>query len=175
MIKNVMICLFVVATPFVFGAIYCAGYPQETKKVALPESQEITGKCILVSDADTITVSRDTGIEVKIRLAEIDCPESDQPFGDIAHDVTAALVLGQEIQVNITGKDRYNRLIGTVYCGHELSVNEILLRCGLAWHYKQYSKNEYFAQLQDEAQKYNKGLWAYQPIEPAVHRKQKKR
>ncbi|MBN1689014.1 MAG: thermonuclease family protein, partial [Candidatus Omnitrophica bacterium] len=47
-----------------------------------------TGKVVGISDGDTISVMRDRQ-EVKIRLAEIDCPEGHQPFGGKAKQFTS--------------------------------------------------------------------------------------
>ena len=40
-----------------------------------------SGRVVHVADGDTITVLRPGNVEEKIRLAEIDCPESGQAFG----------------------------------------------------------------------------------------------
>ena len=42
-------------------------------------AQTFSGKCVGVSDGDTIKVLRD-GREARIRLEGIDCPESGEPF-----------------------------------------------------------------------------------------------
>ena len=42
-------------------------------------AQTFSGKCVGVSDGDTIKVLRD-GREAKVRLEGIDCPESGEPF-----------------------------------------------------------------------------------------------
>ena len=44
---------------------------------------DFSGKVVGIADGDTITVLRDK-TPVKIRLADIDAPESAQPFGNRA-------------------------------------------------------------------------------------------
>ena len=41
----------------------------------------IQGKVVGISDGDTITVLTENKVRYKIRLAEIDTPESRQPYG----------------------------------------------------------------------------------------------
>jgi endonuclease YncB( thermonuclease family) len=61
--------------------------------------ETFTGKCIGVSDGDSITVMK-AGRAEKIRLEGIDCPELGQDFGNRAKQFTSALVFGKEVQVN---------------------------------------------------------------------------
>ena len=53
------------------------------------------GRVVAVIDGDTITVEQGEGIRVKIRLWGIDCPESDQPWGDRATAFTTEKCLGK--------------------------------------------------------------------------------
>ena len=46
-------------------------------------AQSFTGKCVGVTDGDTITVLRE-GRQVKVRLEGIDCPERGSPFSNNA-------------------------------------------------------------------------------------------
>ena len=48
--------------------------------VALNAHADITGKVIAVADGDTLTVLHDR-TPIKVRLTEIDAPESRQAFG----------------------------------------------------------------------------------------------
>ncbi len=58
-------------------------------------AQTFTGKCVGISDGDTIKVLR-SGQETKIRLEGIDCPESGEPFSAKAKKFTSSLVYGED-------------------------------------------------------------------------------
>jgi micrococcal nuclease len=115
------------------------------------------GKVVSVTDGDTIKVLKD-GIQVKIRLAAIDCPEKGQPYGQAAKKFTANLVAGKSVKIWSTDTDRYGRTIAFVFVG-STDLNKELLKAGLAWHYKQYSRDPELAKLEFEARSKKVGLW----------------
>jgi endonuclease YncB( thermonuclease family) len=50
-----------------------------------------------------------------------------------------------------------------------------MLEAGYAWHYKHYDNNKYYADLEKEARKAKRGLWADQkPQAPWTYRKLQK-
>jgi micrococcal nuclease len=116
------------------------------------------GKVVGVSDGDTIKVLKD-GKQVKIRLAAIDCPEKKQPYGQKAKQFTSDMVAGKVVKVWETDTDRYGRIVGFVFIGDK-NLNKELLSAGLAWHYKQYSRDPEMAKLEFEARSAKRGLWA---------------
>ena len=91
------------------------------------------GKVVSITDGDTIKVLKD-GIQVKIRLAAIDCPEKGQPYGQAARKFTAKLVAGRSVKVWPSDTDRYGRTVAFVFIGGT-DLNKELLKAGLAWHY----------------------------------------
>jgi micrococcal nuclease len=116
------------------------------------------GKVVSVSDGDTIKVLKD-GQQVKIRLAAIDCPEKKQPYGQKAKQFTADMVAGKVVKIWEIDTDRYGRIVGFVFIGDK-NLNKELLRAGLAWHYKQYSRDPEMAKLKFQARSAKRGLWA---------------
>ncbi len=66
-------------------------------------------KVVGVSDDDTITVKRQ-GRGVKVRLAEIGCPEKRQPFGTKAKQFTSDHCFGKIVTAKPTDIDRYGRI-----------------------------------------------------------------
>ncbi|KAI3944645.1 hypothetical protein MKW98_021103 [Papaver atlanticum] len=52
----------------------------------------------------------------RIRLRGIDAPENKQPFGKEAKKELTQLVKGNCVIVHVYGEDKYNRLVGDVYC-----------------------------------------------------------
>jgi len=121
--------------------------------------QNFAGKCVGVSDGDTISVMHDGRAE-KIRLYGIDCPESAQPFGTKAKQFASAAVFGKNVKVYVTGTDRYKRTLGWVFEGKQC-LNRDLVGAGLAWHYNQYAPKEAkLASLEVDARKAGRGLWS---------------
>lgn len=134
-----------------------------------------TGKVTGIKDGDTFEVLYD-GEPEKVRLAEIDCPEKSQPFGNNAKQYASDLCFGQTVTVTSDGKrDRYGRVVGTVVTQNGINVNAELIKAGLAWHYKDYSDNEELAALEEQARAMRAGLWAdAKPIPPWEWRKNKR-
>jgi len=107
------------------------------------------GKVVGVTDGDTIKVLKD-GKQIKIRLASIDCPEKGQPYSQVARKFTAKLIAGKIVKVWPTDTDRYGRTVAFVFADG-VDVNKELLKAGLAWHYKHYSRDPELAKLEFEA------------------------
>jgi len=53
---------------------------------------------------------------IKIRLADIDAPESRQAFGARSKQALSDLCFQQEARLETQGRDRYGRTIAAVYC-----------------------------------------------------------
>ena len=115
------------------------------------------GKVVSVSDGDTIKVLKD-GKQVKIRLAAIDCPEKGQPYGKKAKQFTVSMVAGKIVKIWETDTDRYGRIVGFVFIDDK-NLNKELLKAGLAWHYKQYSRDPELTKLEFQARSAKRGLW----------------
>jgi len=131
------------------------------------------GKVVSVTDGDTIKVLKD-GIQIKIRLAAIDCPEKGQPYGQAARKFTAKLVAGKIVKVWPTDTDRYGRTVAFVFVG-STDLNKELLKAGLAWHYKRYSRDPELAKLEFEARAQKVGLWKEpDPVAPWEWRRNKR-
>lgn len=131
----------------------------------------ITGKVVGVMDGDTIEIlsNRQT---YRIRLDGIDCPEKNQAYGTVAKQVTSGLCFGKTVKAKVMDKDRYGRYVAKVILPGGGELNATLLKNGYAWHYKQYSKDSYYASLELAARKARKGLWAdTNPIPPWDYRR----
>ena len=158
------------------------GQPQpEVKKVkskkrkAVRALKTFTGKVTAIKDGDTFEVLFDGEAE-RVRLAEIDCPESQQAFGQRAKQFASDLCFGKTVTVSAAGKrDRYGRVVGTVVTAGGVNVNEALVKAGYAWHYKSYSSNAQLGVYENEARQKQLGLWADKnPTAPWEWRKNKR-
>ncbi len=131
---------------------------------ALPAAT-ITGKVVKVVDGDTVHVLDAANTRHKIRLAGIDAPERKQPFGAKAKAYLAGLVAGEPVEVEWNKRDRYKRIVGKIiHDGRD--VNLSMVRAGMAWWYRKYSKEQslvdrgLYAAAEAKARFSRVGLWA---------------
>lgn len=121
--------------------------------------QIIKGKVIRIADGDTMTILGSDNVNTKVRLHGIDCPESNQDFGQVAKRFVAELCFGQTVSVEVKDIDRYKRTVGTVYAADGTNINLALLQAGLAWHYTSFDKSVSYAEAERDARKEGRGLW----------------
>jgi endonuclease YncB( thermonuclease family) len=125
----------------------------------------ITGKVVGVSDGDTITVLDASKAQHKIRLAGIDAPEKAQAFGNRSKQHLSDSVFGKNVEVISEKNDKYGRTVGKVMVnGKDANLEQI--RAGLAWHYKEYAKEQSasdrdaYANAESSARSSKAGLWS---------------
>ena len=135
------------------------------------------GKVVGVSDGDTITVLDGSKIQHKVRLAGIDAPEKNQPYGQASKTHLSNLVFGKLVTIETQKLDRYKREIGMVLSDGK-DINLAQIEAGMAWHYKQYQRDQspadrrLYSDTERVAQLTRKGLWADKsPIPPWEFRK----
>ena len=75
--------------------------------------------------------------QISIRLANVDAPEHDQPWGREAREALARLVRGGRPGFRLLYRDQYARVVALVSV-KGIVVNEQLVRDGHAWAYEQY-------------------------------------
>ena len=149
-------------------------------------AESLLGRVVGVTDGDTVTVLDAAKAQHKVRLAGIDAPEKGQPFGERSKENLSRLVFGRDVRVDWHKKDRYGRLVGTVWvasphapchqrsdCAKTLDAGMAQLTVGLAWHYKKYASEQdpqqrgQYAFAEEEAKARRVGLWAYaNPVPP---------
>jgi endonuclease YncB( thermonuclease family) len=139
-------------------------------------AEVLLGHVVVVSDGDTITVLDDTKQRHVIRLMGIDAPEKAQAFGQKAKQSLSDLVFDRDVSITWFKKDRYGRTVGQVYLDDTDVCLEQIKR-GLAWHYKQYEREQSvedrsrYADAEKEARIARTGLWAdSSAIEPSKFR-----
>lgn len=142
---------------------------------SLAQAQSVVGKVVAVSDGDTLTLLIDKQ-QHKIRMAGIDAPESKQDFGRKAKEDLSMLVFGKVVAVEGTKTDKYGRLVRKVLV-EGVDANLAQIRAGLAWHYKEYEKEQTkadrdaYAAAEKEARNATIGLWSMpNPRRPAEFR-----
>lgn len=137
---------------------------------------DLSCKVVAISDGDTFTCLTDAKQQVKVRMSEIDTPESKQPYGNRAQQALSALIFGKTVTLKTQEKDRYGRTVARVYVG-STDVNAELIKQGAAWVYRAYNKDKSLIPLEDQARKAKRGLWALpesERVPPWDWRKQSK-
>lgn len=117
---------------------------------AIIQAQVVYGVATYISDGDTFRFLASDGIKLKVRVADIDCPEKVQPYGLEAKEFVLKSIEGKEITLNIQYTDRYGRKVARVGFDNK-DLSEELLRNGLAWHYKKHSKEVLLAMIEQKA------------------------
>lgn len=120
---------------------------------------EIIGRVVRITDGDTLTVLNMGNQQIKVRLSEIDTPESHQPYGSRAKQALSDLAFGKDVRVIVRSTDRYGRTVGRVYAG-TIDVNAEMVRQGAAWVYRQYNRDPLLVSFEHEARLARRGLWA---------------
>ena len=120
---------------------------------------ELLGRVVGLADGDTLTLLTAERRQVRVRLGEIDTPESRQPYGTRAQQVLSGLVFGKDVRIVVQDTDRYGRTVGRVYTGPQ-DVNAEMVRQGAAWVYRQYSHDAGLLRVEAEAKAARRGLWA---------------
>ncbi|HUH26583.1 thermonuclease family protein [Gelidibacter sp.] len=135
--------------------------------IAVGLSQSLTGKVVGIMDGDSFKLLTLDSTLVRVRLANIDCPEKKQPFSAKATQFTADAIFGKMVTISIQKTDRYQRYISNVTYNDSLSLCHELVKNGLAWHYVTYSKDKTLQALEDKAKAAKVGLWKdLKPIAP---------
>jgi len=142
-------------------------------------------KVVRVYDGDTVkAVGQD--IEIKVRLAGIDAPETPgrkrqpgQPFSDASKKFLAGLVLNKNVEIRGYGLGPHNRIIGEIFVDGK-NVNHEMVRAGLAAVYQGKSPDELdlesYQKLETEARNAGRGVWSQgkQYIPPRVWRRKQR-
>ena len=125
-----------------------------------------------VIDGDTIRIKYN-GSSEKVRLLLVDTPETNhetlgvQPYGPEAKQFVQQLLAEQQtvyLEFDVSYRDKYKRLLAYVYTEDGISVQEQLLKNGLARVAYIYDPNtkhvDWFKSIQKEAQTSAVGIWS---------------
>ena len=128
------------------------------------QAADLRGRVVAVSDGDTVTVLDAERHQYKVRLAGIDAPEKAQAFGQASKISLSDQIFGREVAVSWEKKDRYGRIIGKISVDQrDVCLEQI--RRGMAWHYKQYARDQApddrgaYAEAEVAARAARAGLW----------------
>ncbi len=155
-----------------------AAFTVATLALASAAAGTLTGRVVGVSDGDTITVLDASKRTHKIRLLGIDSPEKKQPFGERAKQSLSDLVFDKQVTVEGSKQDRYGRDLGKIMLdGQDINLEQV--RRGMAWHYKQYARDQSpqdrmaYAEAENAARQKRVGLWQdAHPVPPWSFRRE---
>lgn len=156
-------------------------------------AETLIGTATHIYDGDTFILQADNRYH-RIRLASIDAPELNQPYGLEAARLLRKLVYNKTVIAQVIDTDIYGRKVAKVYVSTkgtgdfgrkqplspvpmaELPVAELLLEQGAAWHYGRYDiyNEEYdlYQRLERRSRTNKVGLWAQdRPVPPWAWRK----
>lgn len=137
----------------------------------------LEGKVVGVTDGDTIRILDASKVQHNVRLAGIDAPEKKMPFGQRSKQNLSNLVYGKRVEVEGKKTDRYGRLVGKVLVdGRDANLSQ--KEAGMAWHYKQYQREQSaadridYSEAEIKAAGSQQGLWTDKnPVAPWDWRK----
>ncbi|MBX9877618.1 MAG: thermonuclease family protein [Candidatus Obscuribacterales bacterium] len=181
--------------PILFICLLISAAYSDPLKVTT-NSDAFYARIVNIHDGDTITVKTTSGEQITVRLAGIDAPELDQPYGMEAKlwldnwakgpnreilSVSGRRALEESRgQYFIpTGRDRYGRTIAYMYAGADVvegtpanyfkqsSINQNLVELGAAWWFRRYEpSNPEMEAAEVDARKHKRGLWNVNKKQP---------
>ena len=127
---------------------------------AFASAGTITGNVVGVVDGDTLTIRDAKKKRYRIRIAEIDAPETKQAFGAQARRSLSAMCWKKEAQVEWQNKEAHNRYVGRITCaGIDAAAEQV--RRGMAWVSPRFTKpGSPLYELESYARLRGVGLWA---------------
>ena len=141
------------------------------------QAATLVGKVVGISDGDTIKVLDSNKTEHKIRLMGIDAPEKSQAFGAASKQALSNYLYQREVTVEYKKKDRYQRILGKVVLDKQ-DICLTMISDGMAWHYKDYEKEQsktdrdLYSQAELKARQAKIGLWQdANPVAPSTFRR----
>lgn len=145
---------------FIFSVLFIS--------LILPVHADIRGKVVKVIDGDTIDILTSQKQKIRIRLLDIDAPESRQAYGNASKKYLASLIAGNTVSVKEKGKDVYKRTLGTIIYNN-VNINAKMVENGYAWAYRYKGKanSKKMVELESIAKQNRRGLWKdKKPIAP---------
>ena len=133
------------------------------------------GPLVRVKDGDSLEV-KVQGVVMEFRLAAIDAPEFDQPYGRSARDELRALIGKNTCVLVPIDTDRYGRTIAFLWIG-DRSINRAMVERGAAWFNSEFASDPSLFDVEQAARNAKRGLWALPAkdrVEPWVWRRQRR-
>lgn len=112
-----------------------------------------------VVDGDTVRVRNMANAPLTLRLAEIDAPESAQPWSKRSKQLLTSLLARNPICIVTRSRDRYGRNVARVYAG-PVDINRAMIARGGAWAFRRYLTDHTLIAVEARARAQRIGLWS---------------
>lgn len=120
---------------------------QSTQTTLQPVEKILRGSCWVI-DGDTIVIDK-----VRIRIAGIDAPELDHPYGQQSKWALVKLCKGQTVTARIKPELSYDRLVAECFLPDGRDLAAEMVRAGLALDWPKFSGGKYRHLEQADARK----------------------
>jgi endonuclease YncB( thermonuclease family) len=148
---------------------------------ALGQEAIVSARIVGITDGDTVKALTADNQLLRVRLSNIDAPESGQAFGQRSKQRLSELIFGRQVELHTFGLDRYGRTLAIIFV-NGADVNLAQVRSGFAWVYEHYigdaapSVQESYHAAQLAAQQERRGLWSdtQEPVPPWLWRRAQK-
>lgn len=110
---------------------------RESIEIKIVDLTEVCGRAWVV-DGDTIDI-----VGTRIRLAGIDAPELEHPYGKSAKWLLVNLCKGQEVRAVFDGDLSHERTVATCYLPDGRDLSAEMVKAGLAIDWPKFSKGKY--------------------------------
>lgn len=112
---------------------------EQTTQIKVVEVQELRGRAWVI-DGDTIDIGG-----TRIRLAGIDAPEMDHPYGKNAKWTLVNLCKGQDVRAVFDGDLSHDRTVATCYLPDGRDLSAEMVKAGMAIDWRKFSRGKYAA------------------------------
>ena len=112
-----------------------------------------------IANGDTFSCLDASGEHVRVKLAEIDTPELQQPYGSQARQALASYIFGKTVTLTAKGRDVAGRTLARVRAG-DSEINSELVRTGNAWANRGHLDDRALLNLEAVARELGRGLWS---------------
>ena len=120
---------------------------------------------VKIIDGDSLLVAINERNQ-EVRLAGIDAPEYNQPWGKRASEALRKMVGGKEISVTVLDVDQYDRLVSDIYL-ESSHINRALVAEGHACVYRDFLTDRTLLADERRARRNELGLWQHDdPMPP---------
>src|SRR5881409_1036961 len=149
----------------ILAALALGGLPTGIPE-GMADSITFTGVVVGIEDGDTLTVLRNKARFI-LNVAGVDAPELDQPYGQAAKRLVAALAMDQVVTVRVFVTGLQGRLTGEVWLKDRRNLANELVKAGLAWVKRGALVAVDLNQIEIDAKEVQRGLWRdEEPVPP---------
>jgi micrococcal nuclease len=110
---------------------------RQTTQIRVVEVQELRGRAWVI-DGDTLDING-----TRIRLAGIDAPEMDHPYGKTAKWALVNLCKGSEVRAVFDGDLSHDRTVATCYLPDGRDLSAEMVKAGMAVDWPKFSRGKY--------------------------------